>query len=235
MKSDNIARQYDRIYVPGNSAFKAINTFGGTILMEIPDIITIDNSVINFKTSALGDQISLSSDGINHAYSGTTLKSSIRQNKKIQWLDDNYDLDWKFYNRPKPHTYLWTINVPHLIILENWLLYKIKQERSFEGMLGINTPAKNKKIDTFILQFLKNDIIPRLKLDKVKFYVKYYPVFDGINTGYSQDALLKSNETKSFKVSGDMNSKDLTIEYLQENLPYQYTFHYYYDLVYTKI
>jgi hypothetical protein len=123
-----------------------------------------------------------------------------------------------------------------LNILRNYIFHKIKQVRTFKGIKNSDTYSKS--VNDSIYAYIDNNIIKRYELNKVNLYLEYKSLTE-INNLKRYEVNYNSNIEKVLftKYRSEFNSDKsiVKIYFRQEKLSTDFTFEYYFDILYNKI
>lgn len=241
MKSDLILRKFDINLVPGTMNQMELRTFFGGKIIYSEDKININDDSINFSQ--------VTSD-YNYGYQYYDI-NTIPDEWETQFHENLTDL--KFNNQSislLSQTNIdlnsntkWQVVINGSNILKDYLFFKIKEQRIFKVVNSSEVYSNN--INNAIYEYILYNIFGRYRLEKVDFYVSYYDIKkqtmqDEIklqyNPKFNVDVYKKENLTNINVVGyNPYNFETIVIQYNQSKPSTQYSFDYYFDLIFTKI
>lgn len=237
MKESYISAEFLKIPTNGTFSMLEKRSFFGSKMMDIEDIFNIDQSSIVFKEEVNTHQqttVGFGSEINNNNYNFDLLKGkyhSIIINPKQTEVLKKELTSWQL-----------VLNADDL--LSDYLFAKIKQARSFENVLNVNTSANS--VDLAIREYIKLNLLRRIEIKNIDFYVQYFSLFENpalLKYSPKYDLNVKinaiSNNFGAYKdnIQIDKNIIDNTyvIIYNQKRNALQYKFDYYFDVTFGKI
>lgn len=227
--------------VPGTMNQRELKTFFGGKILYSEDIININDDSINFS-----QVVSDYNNGYQY-FDNTTIPedwetnfsenlSDLKANRQtISLLSQNSD---SYQNNTN-----WQILIDGSAILQDYLFFRIKEQRVFK-MINANELLSN-DINTAIYEYIKVNIFPRYRLERVDFYVKYYDIqkqsiYSNIklqyNPTFNVDVYSSENLTNAKIIGFDPYKFDvITAQYNQSKSSKQYSFDYYFDLTFSSV
>ena len=235
MKSNLILKKFKTNSIPGTMNQKEIKTFFGSKMLYIEDIVKINNDSIKFSQTNNGFQYydkSITNLEIDYSENISDLKNN---NHTISLINQN---DLTLTDNTN-----WKININGVNILKDYLFFKIKQQRVFKNIYVSDVLHDN--INNSIYEYITLNVLNRYKLDKIEFYVQYYDinkqtVFSDIllqyNPKFNVNVYKKENLINMTIVGYDPHKfNDIIIQYNQSKPSTQFSFNYYFDLIFNKI
>jgi len=234
-------KKFSTNVVPGTMNQKELRTFFGGKMIYSEDNIYINDDSINFS-QVVGDY----ENGFQY-FDNTTIpdywETQFYENL-TDLKDNNHTIS--LFNQTSANmnnNTRWQITINGSNILKDYLFFKIKEQRVFKIVHSNEVYSNN--INNAIYEYISYNIFSRYRLDKVNFYVSYYDIknqttYDNIklqfNPQFNQDVYKKENLTNINVVGYDPYKFDnINILYNQSKPSDQYSFHYYFDLNFTKI
>lgn len=241
MKSNLMLKKFSVNAVPGTMNQKELRTFFGGKSIYSEDIININDDSINYS-QVVSDY--------NNGYQYFDY-STIPSNWETQFYENLTDL--KFNNQAISlysqstdnlnNNTRWQIIINGSSILKDYLFFKIKEQRVFEIINASDVYSNN--INNAIYEYITYNIFGRYRLEKINLYVSYYDIkkqsiYDDIrlqyNPKFNVDVYKTENLSNMTVVGYDpYNFSTINIQYNQSKPSNQYTFDYYFDLIFTKI
>lgn len=227
-KISYISKEFDSVLIPGTYNMKEQKSFFGSKMMDLEDYIIIDEKSITFLEETNGEQTSGGgTETLNTYFDFNVLKNN---NHSINQTKLQTDLQRKEITK-------WTIDIDSEKLLIDYLYSKIKNARTFENVLNINTNSKN--VNIAIKDYIKFNLLDRYEISDVKFYARYYLLEDNPEMNlyeplYNLSAKDNNYFTNDISLTGSIENNDLKIEYTQSKNSLDYKFDYYFDLIFTR-
>jgi hypothetical protein len=211
----------------GSLSNKEIKTPFGSKMMEIEDQIFLnEDSIIWFENS--------NSEQLDFLSEQTLVPKSLdivdlKRKSHTLILDNSQNEKQKNLNSR------WIFKVNILNLLTEVIFAKIKNSRTFEGILSNETPKNN--INTSIRDYISKNIISRYKFESVDFWIRYNSLSNDQSLKYSNffNPSIKTQNFKFNKYSTNLENSILTISFNQDLFSTEYNFEYYYTIKYSKI
>jgi hypothetical protein len=241
MKSDLMLKKFTGTYVSGTASEKEFRHVFGSKMVEVEDIITIDDTSIQYSDVVTDDN--------NNGFQDYQYNSSEQiQISNLYTLKENYssislqsqsDLD-------KINNTKWILKINAKKILQDYLFYKLKESRTFrciyyEDLYGYN-------VNTFIRKYIDENILNRYQFDSTKLYIKYInlltesDIYSNIKLKYNPIFSRSANSSEYIIKNANIGEIDniiyldnLEVYYNQTKKSTEYKFDYYFDIVYKKI
>lgn len=221
----------DFIYESVNGTFNMLEkrSFLASKMIDIEDELNISNSDIIYYQSATKEQINLTAE---LSLAPITYAPSESKQKWSSILIDDKQSDYEKDNLTK-----WSLNINVYEILVENIFANIKKERTFEGVLSNRT--KFNDIDLAIVDYIKQNLISRYKVENIILYVKYKSIQESGNrkfmNNWNRSIIDKSNILSKIETQYDFNKSNCIVKFKQENISNSYSFDYYFDLIFKKI
>ena len=241
MKSNLILKKFSVNSVPGTMNQNELRTFFGGKIIYSEDTIYINGDAIKFS-QVVGDY----NDGYQYFDYNT-----MPENWETKFYENLTDLKSNnqtisLFNQNAinmNNNTRWQIIINGSSILKDYLFFKIKEQRVFKA-INCNEVYSN-NINSAIYEYIAYNIFKRYRLDKINFYVGYYDIkkqsiYSNIllqyNPQFSIDVYKPENLSNMTVVGyNPYNFDKITIQYNQSKPSNQYSFNYYFDLIFTKI
>lgn len=247
MKDNIQLKKFQTEYVNGTLNIKNQKTFLGSVLMEIEDSITIDNSSIQYYQYKITDDNENLSMGKGYQSFDKNIDTEfnllelykLKNNNHVIELVNQTESDMNYNTK-------WKISINTKNILLEYIFAKIKEQRIFKCMKNDN--FINKNINKSIYNYIIYNILERYEVDRIDVYIKYYdinksdrfnqqtlkrynPVYDlGI---YDEQYLAKNINIERMSTTDTLS--DIYINYSQTKPSTDYVFYYYFNIIYKKI
>lgn len=220
----------DFTYEAVNGTFNMIEkrSFMSSKMIDIEDTLNISNDDVIYYQSALKEQINLSNEFLLPI---TYSPSESKQKLSTLFIDDKQS-DFERDNLTK-----WNLQINLADILVENIFANIKKERTFEGV--VNNKTRLNDVDLTIVEYIKQNLISRYKVDNIILYVKYKSIQDIGNRkfmiNWNRSIIDKSNILSKIETQFDFNKTNCLVKFKQEKISNEYSFDYFFDLVYKKI
>lgn len=240
MKSNLILKKFSTNAVPGTMNQKELRTFFGGKIIYSEDIIYINNDSINYS-----DVVSDYNNGYQFFEPNVDIGWETEFFVNLTDLKNNYHTISLFNQTESDinNNTRWQININGSQILRDYLFLKIKEQRVFKIINSDELYSND--INNAIYEYINYNIFSRYRLEKIDFYVKYYNI---VNQSVYEDILLQYSPKFDVGVYNKVNLSNMTISnydpykfdninilYNQSKPSNQYSFNYYFDLIFTKI
>ena len=227
MKKNGIAPEYIYSHVHGTNNMTEIKSMMGSKVMDIPSIITLNSEDIIYYQKDNNEQINISQEKLNSI--NFSLVNEKADNHSIR--KDTSESEGMI------ETYTpWVMVINAKNILRNYIFHKIKQSRAFEKVTNSSTYTLS--VNDSIYSYIDNNIIDRYDLSNIVLYIDYKSLTDENNlkryeVSYKSD--INKNEFTKFRKEFNSDKSVINIYFRQEKLSVDYTFDYYFNLIYNKI
>lgn len=247
MKDNIQLKKFDTETVNGTFNIKSEKNYFCSVLMEIEDSITIDNTSVQYYQfkNTQNSEDSIHGKGYQSFDKKTDTEFNLLElyklkndNHTISLLnqtesDMNYNTKWKI-----------TMNVKN--ILSEYLFAKIKEQRIFKCMR--KDDFINKNINKSIYEYISNNILDRYEVDRIDMYIKYYDI--NVDDKYNSETVKKYNPLYKLEIYEESNIvkninierksvtdslSDVYVNYSQTKPSTDYVFYYYFNIIYKKI
>ena len=231
MRRNYISPEYKYSNVYGTYNMVEESSFFGSKMLYIEDSISISNQTIIYYEALNHEQLDIS---VENSLPSILFDASIDKfNGQTMSLDQSqpsYQLD----NNTK-----WIINIDLTDILANYLFATLKQYRTFEGVKN-NTTIYN-DVDFAIKAYIKNNVLTKYKLSNIIFYIVYKDIKSQNATSlkyqnnWNPTIALPSNILPRVQTQTSADQTSMTLMFTQEQPSNQYSFDYYFDLLFERI
>jgi hypothetical protein len=237
MKSDLIILRYKTENVIGTKTSLEPKTFFGSKMVDIEDLITLDNSEIQY--SEMYDSSNKKIVGYQY------IKSNVLENTYLRTIDSIKEKYSKITLLSQNETDMalntqWELKIDWIKLLSDYLFYKLKEMRTFKCIKYSDVVSEN--INYFIYDYIKQNLLSRYKVSNIEFYVKYLPLDHGdqyTTPNLMFDPLFNTEITSTDNYIKNINSTitptNIIIKYKQTQPSSTYKFDYYYNLYLEKI
>lgn len=229
MRRNYISNEYTSSYIPGTYNMIEESNYFGSKMIEIEDNIYHSNQNIIYYEQSNGEQ---SDFLVESSLSSVIYSSSVdKYNNHIIKLDDSQSITQKDNNTK------WIIEINISNIISNYLFAILKKQRTFEGVKSNIT--LNNDVNTSIKKYINKNVINRYKYKSLDFFVNYTDlknqnVLQFINK-WDQNISIESYKTKKIQTELSYDDSNLKLIYNQEKPSKNYSFQYYFNILFEKI
>ena len=229
MRRTYISSEYINTKTYGTFNMLEESNYFGSKMLEIEDSIYIDNQSIIYYQQQSGEQINLSAETSidSPVYSATSDKSN---NHSLRI--DETQADYQKENNTK-----WIMDIKLNDILSNFLFASLKKYRTFEGMKTSITRTND--VNTAIKEYISQNVSNRYKFKKIDLYIKYKDlrsqnVLRFKNT-WNVTIGIDSNKFQKIQTETAFDGSSIRLLFNQEQPSTQYSFEYYFNILFEKI
>ena len=219
--------KYNRVF--GTYNMLEQSSFFGSKMLDIEDSITISNQSILYYQTQNKEQLDIS---VENSLPSIVYNAS-------EYLKNNHTLSkdeaQSTYQLEK--NTMWVMNVNLADILYSYLFATLKQYRTFEGVR--NTMTVYNDVDFAIKEYITKNIINRYKFKTIELYIVYKDIHNQnvlrYQNDWNPDVKLPANIFKKIQTETAYDDSTLKAMFTQEQPSDQYSFEYFFDLIFEKI
>jgi hypothetical protein len=205
------------------------SNYFGSKMLEIEDTIYIENQNIIYYQRTSGEQINLSAE--------TSIDSPIYSAPVDKQINHSLNIDETQTDYQKENSTKWIIDIKLDDILSNFLFANLKRYRTFEGMKASLT--RKNDVNTTIREYIDKNVSNRYKLSKIDLYIKYKDlrsqnVLRFKNT-WNSTIGIDSNKFQKIQTETAFDGSSIRLLFNQEQPSTQYSFEYYFNILFEKI
>jgi hypothetical protein len=205
------------------------SNYFGSKMLEIEDTIYIENQNIIYYQRTSGEQINLSAE--------TSIDSPIYSAPVDKQINHSLNIDETQTDYQKENSTKWIIDIKLDDILSNFLFANLKRYRTFEGMKASLT--RKNDVNTTIREYIDKNVSNRYKLSKIDLYIKYKDlrsqnVLRFKNT-WNSTIGIDSNKFQKIQTETAFVGSSIRLLFNQEQPSTQYSFEYYFNILFEKI
>ena len=229
MRRTYISSEYSNTKTYGTFNMIEESNYFGSKMLEIEDSIYIENQNIIYYQRPSGEQINLSAEtSIDSLVYSAPVDKQINHSLVIDDTQTNYQRD----NNTK-----WIMDIKLNDLLSNFLFANLKRYRTFEGLKTSITRTND--VNTAIREYIDKNVSNRYKLNKIDFYIKYKDlrsqnVLRFKNT-WNTTIGIDSNKFQKIQTETAFDGSSIRLLFNQEQPSTQYTFEYYFNILFEKI
>ncbi len=204
------------------------NYFGSKML-EIEDSIYLENQSLIYFQKQNGEQIDISSE--------SSLDSILYSAANSKQINHVLTIDESQSSFQKDNNTTWIIDFDMRNILTDFIFSTLKRFRTFEGMKAEMTRTGD--VNTAIREYIKFNVLNRYRYKRLDLYIQYKDLRKQNVLRYKNNWNVSSQkpENKFVKFQSDLAYDDskLKIIFNQEKSSKDYTFEYFYNILFEKI
>ena len=229
MRRTYISSEYSNTKTYGTFNMLEESNYFGSKMLEIEDSIYIENQNIIYYQQISGEQINLSTE--------TSIDSPIYSSTIDKQINHSLNIDETQTDYQKENSTKWIIDIKLDDILSNFLFANLKRYRTFEGMKASLT--RKNDVNTTIREYIDKNVSNRYKLSKIDLYIKYKDlrsqnVLRFKNT-WNSTIGIDSNKFQKIQTETAFDGSSIRLLFNQEQPSTQYSFEYYFNILFEKI
>ena len=229
MRRTYISSEYSNTKTNGTFNMLEESNYFGSKMLEIEDSIYIENQNIIYYQQISGEQINLSSE--------TSIDSPVYSASSDKNVNHSLNIDQTQTDYQKENSTKWIMDIKLNDVLSNFLFANLKRYRTFEGMKTSLTRTND--VNTTIREYIDKNVSNRYKFNKIDFYIKYKDlrsqnVLRFKNT-WSPIIGIDSNKFKKIQTETAFDGSSIKLLFNQEQPSTQYSFEYYFNILFEKI
>ena len=229
MRRDYISPEYKSVRVYGTFNMLEESNFFGSKMLEVEDTIFVESQSIIYHQRSNGEQTDLSVE--------SSLNSIIYSSFKDKEINHTLVLDETQSSYQKDNSTTWILNIELKSILSSFLFATLKRYRTFEGMKIQMT--KTHDVDSSIKEYINENVINRYKFKSLDIYINFKDlknqnVLRYKNT-WSQLAYKPENKFSKYQKDLTFDDSKLKIIFNQDKSSKDYTFEYYFNILFEKV
>lgn len=205
------------------------SSFFGSKMLKIEDSIKIcDNNIIYYQ-NLNNEQIDLL---IENSLSPIVYNASDDKKSNHTLIIDESQTKYQLDNQTK-----WIININIEQILANYIFAILKQSRTFEGIK--NSMTINNDVNVAMRSYITSNVLNRYKYTEIELYLKYNDLKNQnilrYKNNWNTTIISDSNLLKRFQTETAYDYSSLRVLFSQEKPSSQYSFDYYFNILFEKI
>jgi hypothetical protein len=229
MRRTYISSEYSNTKTYGTFNMIEESNYFGSKMLEIEDSIYIENQNIIYYQRPSGEQINLSAE-----ISIDSLVYSASSDKEINHLlkIDDTQTDYQRENSTK-----WIMDIKLNDLLSNFLFANLKRYRTFEGLKTSITRTND--VNTAIREYIDKNVSNRYKFKKIDLYIKYKDLRSQnilrFKNTWNTTIGIDSNKFQKIQTETAFDGSSIRLLFNQEQPSAQYSFEYYFNILFEKI
>jgi hypothetical protein len=229
MRRTYISSEYTNTKTYGTLNMVEESNYFGSKMLEIEDSIYIENQNIIYYQQSNGEQMNLSAE--------ITVNSSIYSASSDKKTNHSLIIDDSQSDYQRDNNTKWIVNIGLKDILSNILFANLKRYRTFEGLKTSLTRTND--VNSAINEYISQNVLNRYKFKKIDFYIQYKDlrsqnVLRFKNT-WNPNIGIDSNRFQKIQTETAFDGSNLKVFFNQEQSSNQYTFDYYFNILFEKI
>ena len=229
MRRTYISSEYSNTKTYGTFNMVEESNYFGSKMLEIEDNIYIENQNIIYYQRPSGEQINLSAE--------TSIDSPVYSASSDKEKNHSLKIDESQTNYQKENSTKWIMDIKINDVLSNFLFANLKRYRTFEGMKASLTRTND--VNTTIREYIDKNVSNRYKLSKIDLYIKYKDlrsqnVLRFKNT-WNSTIGIDSNKFQKIQTETAFDGSNIKLLFNQEQPSTQYSFEYYFNILFEKI
>ena len=229
MRRTYISSEYSNTKTYGTFNMVEESNYFGSKMLEIEDSIYIENQNIIYYQRPSGEQINLSAE--------TSIDSPVYSASSDKEKNHSLKIDESQTNYQKENSTKWIMDIKINDVLSNFLFANLKRYRTFEGMKTSLTRTND--VNTTIREYINKNVSNRYKLSKIDLYIKYKDlrsqnVLRFKNT-WNSTIGIDSNKFQKIQTETAFDGSNIKLLFNQEQPSTQYSFEYYFNILFEKI
>ena len=229
MRRTYISSEYSNTKTYGTFNMIEESNYFGSKMLEIEDNIYIENQNIIYYQRPSGEQINLSAE--------TSIDSPVYSASSDKEKNHSLKIDESQTNYQKENSTKWIMDIKINDVLSNFLFANLKRYRTFEGMKTSLTRSND--VNTTIREYINKNVSNRYKLSKIDLYIKYKDlrsqnVLRFKNT-WNSTIGIDSNKFQKIQTETAFDGSNIKLLFNQEQPSTQYSFEYYFNILFEKI
>jgi hypothetical protein len=229
MRRTYISPEYKKTETYGTFNMIEESNFFGSKMLEVEDTIFVESQSIIYYQRSNGEQTDLSVE--------SSLNSIIYSSFEDKEINHTLVLDETQSSYQKDNSTTWILNIELKSILSSFLFATLKRYRTFEGMKIQMT--KTHDVDSSIKEYINENVINRYKFKSLDIYINFKDlknqnVLRYKNT-WSQLAYKPENKFLKYQKDLSFDYSKIKIIFNQDKNSKDYTFEYYFNILFEKI
>ena len=208
------------------------SNYFGSKMLEIEDSIYVENQNIIYYQLSNGEQLDLSVE--------SSLDSYVYSASSDKLLNHTIKIDESQLEYQKNNNTKWIIDIKQGGqggVLSDFLFATLKKYRTFEGMKTNLTRTND--VNSSINEYINKNVINRYKFKKVDLYIQYKDlrsqnVLRFKNT-WNPNVGITSNKFQKIQTETAFDGSSIKLMFNQEQPSTQYSFEYYFNILFEKV
>jgi hypothetical protein len=167
MRKSFLTKEYSLEKVQGTLNMKELRNFFSSKILEIEDEMLVDENNIIWQENENKTQ-GIGLDTVNRVFNTFDVKNA---NHSIRIEPTQSDQQRREFTR-------WELTFNIREIIEQYLFAQLKKNRTFAGIS--NDLTFDNSVDTAILQYIRDNVYPRIEFARIELFIQYYKLGEPI-------------------------------------------------------
>ncbi len=229
MRRTYISSEFMNNPVSGTMNMIEESNFFGAKMLDVEDSILIENQNIIYYQNLKGEQIDIAVE--------SSLPSYVYSSSSDKELNHTLKLDDSQSSFQKNGNTKWILDINLKKILENYLFATLKRYRTFEGVTTEQTISND--VNSSVYSYITSNVTNRYKYKRIDLYISYKDLRNQNVLRYKNtwSPSVFSNVNKYNKFQTDLAYDDSVVKiyFNQEKTSTEYTFEYFFNILFEKI
>lgn len=219
--------KYDRVY--GTFNMLEQSSFFGSKMLEIEDKISISNQSILYYQTSNKEQLDIS---VENSLPSIIYNSSDDKLQNHTISKDDSQSSYQLEKNTK-----WIMDIGLNKVLSNYLFATLKQYRTFEGVKNSMTTYND--VNFAIEEYIRRNVVNRYKYKTIEVYLKYRDIRSQnvlrYQNSWNPNITQTENLLKKVQTETSYDETSIKVMFTQEKPSDQYSFEYFFNLVFEKL
>ncbi len=229
MRRNYISPEFKYTDISGTMNMSEISNFFGSKMLEIEDSIYLDDMSIIYYQNSNGEQINLSSESISEPNIWSSISSKVKYHKlSIEKSQTEYQMN---------NMTVWNLEFDLKNFLSEYIFSQLKKSRAFEGVKNIMT--KNGDVNSSIGTYIINNVLNRYKFSRIDLYISYNDLRgNGMlkwNNKFDKNINNDINLVRKYQLLTNIDESQITLTFTQEKPSKEWSFNYYFNILFEKL
>jgi hypothetical protein len=229
MRRNYISPEFKYKSVFGTYNMSEQSTFFGSNILYIEDKIYISDNNIIYYQNFENEQLDLL---IEKSLKPIVYNASDDKNSNHTLVFDDSQNQYQKDNQTR-----WIMNINLSNILTNYIFASLKQARTFEGVKNNMTIYND--VTLAINEYITNNVLKRYRYSKIDLYLKYNDLrkqyFLRYKNNWNKTIISDANLVKRFQTETSYDYSNVRVIFNQEKSSSNYSFDYYFNILFEKI
>lgn len=229
MRRTYISPEYPSTKVYGTFNMVEESNFFSAKMLDIEDTLYLKDQDLIYYQNANGEQIDFSIESSSTPQVFSTLNS--KQNNHTLVVDETQSQFQKDTNTK------WILTIDLNTILNDYLFSSMKKFRSFEGLK--NSMTRTGDVNVALRQYVSSNVKDRYKLGKIELFIAYKDLRNQNILRYKTywNHVIQKEENRVVKLQTEtaFDGSSIKLFFSQEKNSTQFSFEYYYNILFEKL
>jgi hypothetical protein len=229
MRRNYISPEFTYKNVFGTYNMNEQSSFFGSKMLEIEDSIYISDNNIIYYQNLENEQLDIL---IENSLQPLIYNAGKDKEKNQTIIIDDSQSQYQKENQTK-----WIMNIDLSSILTNYIFASLKQARTFEGVK--NNMTLYNDVTVAMKEYITTNVLNRYKYSKIDLYLKYNDLRNQYALRYKNNwnntIISDTNLVKRLQTETSYDYSSVRVLFNQEKPSSQYSFDYYFNILFEKI